>query len=197
VTVDQDEKKKEIPITMNGIEVMNYLSLDEQKLCFLAKEEHLVPYAGIHPSWFKRLISSPDELKRRLPNWLYLKSSVETFKLNNKKYLKGVRQQKSIASTELQKPCKEDQPDEYGTCKEAKQEDIKEYIDNCLANKIPKGIIAVELHNKYNLSYGKIARRLHNEGLQPQQYNAFKKRGERLCKRGKKLVDVEKKSEKK
>ncbi|MDD4200597.1 MAG: hypothetical protein PHS19_04330 [Eubacteriales bacterium] len=197
MTSIQDDKKNEIPITMNGIEVMNYLSLDEQKLCFLAKEGYLAPYAGQHPSWFKLLIGSPDELKRRLPNWLYLKSSVESFKLNNKKYLKGVHQQKAIASTELLKPCKEDQLDEQGTYKKTKREDVKEYIDNCLANKISKAIIAIELQNKYNLSYGEIARLLHNEGLNPQQYDALKKRGERLCKKGKKLIDAERKNKKK
>lgn len=106
MSLDQDEKKKEIPITMNGIEVMNYLSLDEQKLCLLAKEGHLVPYAGQHPSWFKLLIGSPDELKRRLPNWSYLKADVESFKLNNKEYLEEVRPQKTSVLSEPQKPRK-------------------------------------------------------------------------------------------
>ena len=100
---NQDYKQKEIPITMNGNEVMNYLSLDPQKLCFLAKEGYLVPHSGIHPSWFKLLIGNLDELKRRLPNWLYLKSDVEAFKLNNQKYLEEVRQQKAIDVAESQK----------------------------------------------------------------------------------------------
>ena len=106
MSVDQDEKQKEIPITMNGLEVMNYLSLDQQKLCFLAKEEHLVPYAGIHPSWFKLLINSPDELSRRSPKWLYLKSDVESFKLNNKEYLEELRPQKTSVLSDPQKPSK-------------------------------------------------------------------------------------------
>jgi len=99
MTLNQDDNQKEIPITMNGIEVMNYLSLDPQKLCFLAKEGHLVPHSGVRPSWFKLLIGDLDELKRRVPGWLYLKSDVEAFKLNHTKYLEGQWKQK--ANSEL------------------------------------------------------------------------------------------------
>jgi hypothetical protein len=106
MNINQDDKQKEIPITMNGTEVMNYLSLDPQKLCFLAKEGHFVPHSGVHPSWFKLLIGDLDELKRRVPGWLYLKSDVEAFKLNNTKYLEGEWKQKAVAIAESQKPNK-------------------------------------------------------------------------------------------
>ena len=106
MTLKKDKNHKKIPVTMNGVEVMDYLSLDQQKLCFLAKEEHLVPIEGIHASWFKILIGSRDELNRRLPNWLYRKSDVESFKSDNKEYLEEVRQQQTSAISKPQKPSK-------------------------------------------------------------------------------------------
>jgi len=173
MTSNQDDEKNEIPITMNGIEVMNYLSLDEQKLCFLAKEGYLVPHAGQHPSWFKLLIGSSDELKRRLPNWLYLKSSVESFKLDNKEYLEAEWKQKE---TDIVEP-----------------ENIKEYISKCLANNVSKEVIAVELKDKYKLSFLTIGRYLNKEDLNSTQISALKQRGQRLYQKGLRMIAEDKK----
>ena len=156
MTSNQDNKQKEIPITMNGNEVMNYLSLDPQKLCFLAKEGYLVPHSGIHPSWFKLLIGNLDELKRRLPNWLYLKSDVEAFKLNNQKYLEEVRQQKAnselliktdseSASNQKEKIASKENRDKNKDRKQCSDR-AKKYVADCNAKKeIPSIAKAIKI----------------------------------------------------
>ena len=170
MTSNQDDKQKEIPITMNGTDVMNYLSLDPQTLCFLANEGYLVPHSGIHPSWFKHLIGSLDELKRRLPGWLYLKSDVEAFKLNNKKYLEGAWQQKanselliktdseSASNQEEKIALKENVSDE----KRDKKKDImqcretaKKYVTDCNA-KGERPSIATSIKIIRSLDFGSI-----------------------------------------
>ena len=149
MTFNQDDKRKEIPITMKGIEVMNYLSLDPQKLCLLAKEGYLVPYAGIHPSWFKLLIGSPDELKRRFPAWLYLKSDVESFKLKNKEYLEEERKQKSSKENIIDE--NRDKSNDIKQCRDT----AKKHVADCNAKgEIPS--IATAINIIRSLDFGKI-----------------------------------------
>jgi hypothetical protein len=149
VTLNQDEKQKEIPITMNGTEVMNYLSLDPQKLCLLAKEGDLVPYAGQHPSWFKLLIGNLDELKRRFPDWLYLKSDVESFKLKNKEYLEGERKQKASKENIIDE--NRDKSNDIRQCRET----AKKYVTDCNEKKeIPS--IATAINIIRSLDFGRI-----------------------------------------
>lgn len=147
MTSNQDDKKSEVPITMNGIEVINYLSLDEQKLCFLAKEGYLVPYAGPHPSWFKLLIGSPDELKRKLPNWLYRKSDVDSFKMKNKEYLEGERQQKVSKDNILDED--RDKKKDIKRCREA----AENYVKSCIA-KVEKPSIATAIKKICSYDFG-------------------------------------------
>jgi hypothetical protein len=80
---------------------------------------------------------------------------------------------------------------------ETEEQKVKEYIDKCLADRIPKERIAVELKNKYKLSYLEIARSLNlNEGLNLQQHDALKERGYRIYKKGLEIIAEEKKVKK-
>jgi len=100
MTLNQDDNQKELEITMTGIQVMNDLSIDAINIFYIAKKGILLPDYPKKSIWFK-FQPNPrfESLEGILSQWIYLKSDVEAFKLNNKKYLEEMRQQK--ANSEL------------------------------------------------------------------------------------------------
>lgn len=64
----------------------------------------------------------------------------------------------------------------------------EEYIKQAKKNKIKKELIALELRDKFSLTYLQIGRKLRlDAGLQESQIDALKQRAKRLCEAGEKL----------
>lgn len=171
----------------------------------------------IYPGWSRKAPKKQDEasrrevllneietLKRELDNienkyaWSNCelpedkKSAEKDFDLLRSSYFK---MEDVIA---IEKAGKEEQLVGQDTDKETKQEDVKKYINKCLADRVPKEKIAVELHNTntYDLSFLHIGRLLDNEGLNLTQHAALKQRGQRIYKKGLETIAEEKKGRK-
>lgn len=90
---NQDDKQKALKIPMTGIEVMNYLSVDDSRLFYLAQEGLLLPYRPNYLSWNISVGTTdrdpPDH--NTLSQWLYLNSDVEDFKKKHKDWLEKVK----------------------------------------------------------------------------------------------------------
>jgi hypothetical protein len=85
---------------------------------------------------------------------------------------------------------------EIGKSQKTEELAVEKYITKCLVARMPREKIAVELKEKYKLSYLEIGRSLNAEGLNAEQISALKKRGQRLCEKGLKLITEEKKGQK-
>jgi len=160
MTSNQDDKQKEYKTTMNGKQVMKYLSLDAVKMFYLFHKGLLVPVYPKKSKWFT-FQPNPrfDSLEDILSQWLYLKSDVEEFKLRNEKSLEEEEQQlKSIALAESQTPSEEDQIVDQGTNKKTKEPvSPDEYIKKSRTEGIPTEEIVYKLRERgmTNLNIGR------------------------------------------
>lgn len=151
----------------------------------------------------KSLLSEIETLKRELDN-IENKHSWSNYELPEDKksaewvfdsLLRSYFRMKDVEA--IEKASKKDQLVDQGTDKETKLEDVKEYIDKYLADRVPKEKIAVELKDTYNLSFLQIGRSLNlNEGLHSGQIDALKQRGQRLHIKGLEIIAEEKKGRK-
>jgi hypothetical protein len=186
------EEKKELPIPITGIQLMEELSLDAHMMIYLASEGILMPFRPIiHESYMKLLMGcNYDTAIDKVTDWRYRKADIEHFKLNYKDYFEELRLSHGLNPT-----APEPQSD-TAPIPAAPVPVVAKSVDNHIKQRKAEGAkieeIVVELYDKkgiFKLTYLEISRKLDlGKDLQPDQIDTMKKRAERACIRGKDML---------